>query len=75
MKVYYDNEVDALYLKLGEGKPEGVTEMAGGVNLDITRDGKLVGIEILEASHIINIQTILSYSLELDKKILAKKTA
>jgi uncharacterized protein YuzE len=25
MKAFYDNEADALYLKLGEEKPEGVT--------------------------------------------------
>jgi len=73
MKVFYDNEVDALYLKLGKEKPEGVIEIAEGVNLDTTQDGKLVGIEIIEASKKIDIQTILSYSLELDKKILEKK--
>jgi len=75
MKVFYDNEVDALYLKLGEEKPEGVTEISEGVNLDITDKGKLVGIEILEASNKIDIQTILSYSLELDKKVLFRKVA
>jgi uncharacterized protein YuzE len=50
MKVYYDDEVDALYLKLGEETPEGVIEISEGVNLDTTSEGKLVGIEILKAS-------------------------
>ena len=50
MKVYYDDEVDALYLKLGDETPEGVVEMSEGVNLDTTPEGKLVGIEILKAS-------------------------
>ena len=50
MKVYYDNEVDALYLELGDETPEGVVEISEGVNLDTTPDGKLVGIEILKAS-------------------------
>ena len=27
MKVYYDDEVDALYLKLGDESPEGVIEI------------------------------------------------
>ena len=72
MKVFYDNEVDALYLELGSGKPEGVSEISDGVNLDITHDGKLVGIEILEASKKIDIQTILSYTLELDEKLLTR---
>ena len=73
MKVHYDEEVDALYLKLGDQKPDGVIEIAEGVNIDTTTDGKLTGIEILKASKKINIDTILSYTLELDQGILKKK--
>ena len=36
MKVHYDKEADALYLKLGDESPEGVIEIAEGVNLDTT---------------------------------------
>ena len=50
IKIYYDNEVDALYLKLGDEIPEGVVELSEGVNLDQTSAGKIVGIEILNAS-------------------------
>lgn len=75
MKIYYDNKVDALYIKFGNQKPEGVTELSEGVNLDLTHEGKIVGIEILEASAKINLQTILSYSLELDKNIFIPKIA
>jgi len=75
MKVYYDDKLDAVYLKLGEEKPDGVVEIAEGVNLDTTADGKLTGIEILKASQKIDIRTILSYSLELDKNILKQKAA
>ena len=71
MKIFYDNEVDALYLGLGEETPEGVSEISSGINLDITPDGKLVGIEILDASRKIDIQTILSYNLVLNQKMLA----
>ncbi len=75
MKVHYDEEVDALYLKLGDQKPDGVIEIAEGVNIDTTADGKLTGIEILKASKKIDIDTILSYTLELDQGILRKQTA
>ncbi len=75
MKVHYDEEVDALYLKLGDQKPDGVIEIAEGVNIDTTTDGKLTGIEILKASKKINIDTILSYTLELDPGILRKRIA
>ncbi len=70
MKVHYDEEVDALYLKLGDQKPDGVIEIAEGINIDTTNDGKLTGIEILKASKKINIDTILSYTIELDQGIL-----
>lgn len=72
MKVHYDNEVDALYIKLGNQKPTGVVEISEGVNLDTTSDDKIVGIEILNASYKMNIQTILSYELQLDKKLVQK---
>ena len=75
MKVHYDQEVDALYLKFGDQKPDGVIEIAEGVNIDTTADGKLTGIEILKASGKINIDTILSYTLELDPGILRRKIA
>jgi uncharacterized protein YuzE len=68
MKVYYDNEVDALYINLSNKKPEGVIEISEGVNLDTTSDHKVVGIEILNASKKIDLKTILTYTLEIDKK-------
>ena len=72
MKVHYDNEVDALYIKLGNQKPEGVIEIAEGVNLDTTSEDRIVGIEILNASKKMNIKTILSYELELDNQLIRK---
>ena len=75
MKVYYDNEIDALYLKLGDESPEGVIEIADGVSLDTTSNNRIVGIEILNASEKIDLKTILSYTLELDKDLITQKTA
>jgi len=71
MKVFYDNEVDALYIRLGNEKPDGVVEIAEGVNLDFTDTGKIVGIEILDSSKKLDLKTILSYQLDLQKQILA----
>jgi uncharacterized protein YuzE len=75
MKVHYDKEVDAIYIKLGTQKPDGVIEISEGVNLDTTSEDKIVGIEILHASRKMNIKTILSYELELDDNKLLQKTA
>ena len=75
MKVYYDNEIDALYLSLGDQEPDGGIEIAEGVNLDTTADGKIAGIEILKASDRLDIDTILSYTLELNQSIWKEKIA
>jgi len=70
LKVHYDEEVDALYLNLGNEEPDGVIEIAEGVNIDTIDDGRLTGIEILKASDKMNLDTILSYTLDLDRNIL-----
>lgn len=75
MKVYYDDEVDALYLKLGDKIPERVIEISEGVNLDTTSEDKIVGIEILYASQKIDLKTILSYTLEFKKDLITQKIA
>jgi uncharacterized protein YuzE len=75
MKVYYDGKVDAVYLKLSDCKPDGVVEIAEGINLDTTSDGKLAGIEILKASQKINVRTILSYTLDVDRSILKQNVS
>ena len=75
MRVHYDDEVDALYLELGDEPPEGVVEITEGVNLDTTSRGRIVGIEILDASKKIDLKTVLSYKLEFDKDLVTPKTA
>jgi len=72
MKVHYDKEIDAVYIKLGNQKPDGVVEISEGVNLDTTSENKIVGIEILDASKKMNIKTILTYELDLDNKLIKK---
>ena len=75
MKAYYDDEVDALYLRLSDTAPDGVVEISEGVHLDTTSDGKLVGIEILKASRKMDLATILTYRLEMDEKSYKKNFA
>jgi len=75
MKIYYDNEVDALYFELGTESPEGVIEISEGVNLDTTSGGRIVGIEILNASRKLDVKTILSYTLEIDEDLIGQKIA
>jgi hypothetical protein len=41
MKIYYDDEVDALYIKLSNDQPEGVIEVTEGLNIDTTTDNMI----------------------------------
>ena len=49
MRITYDKEADALYIAFGEG-PATVEEVAGGIALDRDSEGRLLGIETLDAS-------------------------
>ena len=64
MKISYDKEVDAAYLKLSDGQPSGVIEISEGVNLDVTEDGKIIGIEILDATKKFPLETLFSCEYE-----------
>ncbi|MCK4819992.1 DUF2283 domain-containing protein [bacterium] len=66
MKVAYDKEVDAIYIQLSKLKPEGVVEVTDGINIDVTSDGKIVGIELLDATHKVSIDTLLTYEIAAD---------
>ena len=54
MKISYDPEIDALYIRLIEGKHECRTvRLNEEIALNIGHDEKLVGIEILDATEVL----------------------
>ena len=68
MKIYYDDHSDLLYIRFEERKQElenkRVTE---DIVLDIRDGGKIVGIEILDASRHINLENVLPTHYEIPK--------
>ena len=64
MKVSYDADVDAVYLELLKSEPEGVIEVAEGIHIDVTADGKIVGIELLDASKKVSLGSLLTYEID-----------
>jgi len=50
MLVRVDKDADAIYLELSNEPIESSEEVSDGVILDYTADGRLVGVEILQAS-------------------------
>ena len=50
MKIEYDREVDALYIRIQEKYVAKTKEIAEGINIDFDEDGKVIGFEILDAT-------------------------
>ena len=51
MKITYDKKVDAMYIELNEKKTSHKTrKITDDVLVDYSKDGKIVGVEVLEAS-------------------------
>ncbi len=48
-KVYYDDEEDILYLA-NKGEEEEVVELSPDVNLELDKEGNLIGVELFNAS-------------------------
>lgn len=50
MKITYDPEADAINIKFQSGRYNISKEIAEGIIIDYTKDGKVISIEILDAS-------------------------
>ena len=51
MKISYDAEVDAMYIRFGDEKVQVTTQrLSEDVAVNYSPDGRIVGIEILDAS-------------------------
>ena len=65
MKIYYDKEADAAYIELSKKKPDGVIELSDYINVDTSKDGEIIGIEFLNASKKISIDSLYNYEIEI----------
>ncbi len=50
MEVRYDKEADAMYIYAEKGAYEVSEEVGDGFIIDLSKDGKVIGIEILDVS-------------------------
>ncbi|HZQ29603.1 MAG TPA: DUF2283 domain-containing protein [Patescibacteria group bacterium] len=50
MKIHYDSKDDAIYIELAKGKYNVSREISDSVVVDEDKNGKVLGIEILDAS-------------------------
>ncbi len=64
MKIEYDSEVDALYIRIEEKEVSRTKELEEGVNLDLDENNKIIGLEIIGASERYSKKDIFNISTE-----------
>ncbi|MCX6146610.1 MAG: DUF2283 domain-containing protein [Candidatus Kapabacteria bacterium] len=73
MKITYDKEVDAVYIKLVEGEHQCRTlQLNDDIALNIGKGEKLIGIEILDAKSVLangNLPNIVLENIQLQNSI------
>ncbi len=68
MKIYYDDKTDLLYLRFDERQQEVINKrVTEDVVLDIGERGKIIGIEILDASTHVDLENLLPVRYETPK--------
>jgi uncharacterized protein YuzE len=64
MKIEYDKQVDALYIRIQEKDVARTQEVSDDVNLDFDDKGRLIGLEVLSASKRYSSSDIFNLSTE-----------
>ncbi len=64
MKIEYDRDIDALYIRLQERYVAKTVEIEEGLNLDFDETGKLIGLEVLDATERYSLADIYNLSTE-----------
>lgn len=75
MRIEYDREIDALYIRLQEKYVARTLEIEEGLNLDLDENGKLIGLEVLDATERYSLADIFNISTEnliLEEKLIKK---
>lgn len=49
MKITYDPKVDAMYIRFKSGKYDHTKKITDQILADLSKDGKVIGLEILDA--------------------------
>ena len=65
MQIFYNSKSDLLYLRLDDRKQEVINQrISADIVLDIGEDDKIVGIEIMDASCHVNLESLLPVTHE-----------
>jgi uncharacterized protein YuzE len=67
MRIRYDEQSDTLYIRLREEEYYESDEIQEGLILDYDQKGKLIGVEILEASNYLKSEELSTVRFDVDK--------
>ena len=75
MRIEYDSDIDALYIRMQEKYVDRTLEIEEGLNLDLDENGKLIGLEVLDATERYSLTDVFDVStknLILEKRLTKK---
>jgi uncharacterized protein YuzE len=64
MKIEYSKEADAIYVYFKEAYVSSSKEVEDGVIIDFDREGRLIGIEVLDVSQRFSLSDIVNVNIE-----------
>lgn len=64
MKIEYDKEADALYIRLREAYVEDNIDIEEGITIDLDEKKHMIGIEILDASKKLSLKDLVNITIE-----------
>ena len=64
MNISFDEKADALYIQFQTGKAKETLKIRDGILIDIDKNGKLYGIEILDVSEKLEPSELVNISIE-----------
>lgn len=70
MKIHYDEDVDAIYMQFRRGKADKTYDYTQDIAIDVDKDDRVVGIEILNASKVVGLQTLKNVECNLASTIV-----
>ena len=75
MRIEYDSDIDALYIRMQEKYVDRTVEIEEGLNLDLDKKGRLIGLEVLDVTERCSLADVFNFSTEnliLEKKLMEK---
>ena len=75
MRIEYDSDIDALYIHMQEKYVDRTVEIEEGLNLDLDKKGRLIGLEVLDVTERYSLADVFNFSTEnliLEKKLMEK---